>query len=388
MASEVREAARALLPGIAKRAERADEAARVPAETIDELREAGVFRLLQPASHGGLEGDPVELYATARELSQACPSTGWLAAVLGVHAWHLGLFTPAAQKDVWAETRDTLLSSSYAPIGRLQPVEDGYQLSGRWSFSSGVEHADWALLGAMQVGARGEPVDFITVLVPRKDFRIERVWNATGLRGTASDDVLVDGVFVPAHRALRNYEMAKLRGPGQEVNDGPLYRLPFGTVFTYAITAPVLGAAESCYRAIVETMRSRTRLSLGGGRYVEDPYVQAAVGRAASEIDAGVLQTERNLREMVERAAVGDPIPMELRLRARRDQVRATERGVQAADLLFKIAGGTSLQRGNPIERAWRDAHAASMHVANETERALAMYGRGAFGLGVEENLV
>lgn len=388
MGSDVREDARALAPEIAKRAAETDEDARVPVATVEQLRECGVFRLLQPAAHDGAEGDPVELYAVARELSGACASTGWLVSVLGVHAWHVGLFAPDAQDEVWGERPDTLVASSYAPMGRLTPVADGYELSGRWSFSSGIEHADWALLGAMQVGARGEPVDFITVLVPRRDLEVVRVWNATGLRGTASDDVVVEDVFVPAHRTLRNYEMAQLRTPGQERNPGPLYRLPFGAVFTHAITAPVLGAAEGCYRVIVESMRSRTRLSLGGGRYVEDPYVQAAVGRAASEIDAAVLQTERNLHEMLGHAQRDERIPMELRLRARRDQVRATERGLEAADLLFQIAGGTSLQRGNPIERAWRDAHAASMHVANEVEAGLAMYGRGAFGMRVEENLV
>jgi 3-hydroxy-9,10-secoandrosta-1,3,5(10)-triene-9,17-dione monooxygenase len=79
---------------------------------------------------------------------------------------------------------------------------------------------------------------------------------------------------------------------------------------------------------------------------------------------------------------------MELRLRTRRDQVRATERALTAVDLLFKTAGGNSLRRGNPIERAWRDVHAGSVHVANDAERTLALYGKGAFGLTVEDNLV
>lgn len=388
MGSEILHEIRGLLPAVAERAAAADADARMPVETIRELTDLGVFRLLQPAAFGGREGDPVELYDVARALSEACGSTGWVTAVLGVHAWHLGLFDPQAQQEVWGQDPDVLVCSSYAPIGRLEQVEDGYELSGHWSFSSGVEHARWALLGAMLVGSRGTPVDLITVLVPLADARIERVWDTTGLRGTASEDVVVDRAFVPAHRALRNYDMAQLRGPGQQLNTGPLYRLPFGAVFTHAITAPVLGAATGCYRAIVGAMRDRIRLSLGGGKFVEDPFVQAAVGRAASEIDAGVLQMERNMRDLLRCAEHGEPIPMELRMRTRRDQVRATERAVEAADLLFKIAGGTSLQRGRPVERHWRDAHAGSMHVANETETTLAMYGRGAFGLKVEHNLL
>ncbi|MEU2979904.1 3-hydroxy-9,10-secoandrosta-1,3,5(10)-triene-9,17-dione monooxygenase oxygenase subunit [Streptomyces hirsutus] len=293
-----------------------------------------------------------------------------------------------AQDDVWGDDRDIRISSSYAPVGRLTPVDGGYRLTGRWSFSSGCEHATWALLGAPVVGAKGRPVDFLTVLVPRSDYTIEDVWDVVGLRGTASNDILVESVFVPAHRVLRNYEQAQLKGPGQQVNQGPLYRLPFGTIFTSAVTAPVIRAVSGGYESYVSLMKERVRLSLGGGRFTEDPFAQVAIARAASDIDATVLQMDRNLRELSELAAAGREIPMELRLRTRRDQVRGTERAVAAIDLLFKTAGGNALRRGNPIERAWRDAHAGSVHVANDVERALAMYGRGAFGLTVEDNLV
>lgn len=388
MGNEVLNAVRALLPAIGERAAAADENRRIPESTIGELAGAGVFRMLQPARYGGLEAHPADFYRVVREISAVCCSTGWVASVLGVHPWQLGLFPRRAQDDVWGEDPDTRISSSYAPVGRLTPVDGGYELTGRWSFSSGCEHAGWALLGALVVGAEGRPVDFLTVLVPRRDYRIEDVWDVVGLRGTASNDILVDAVFVPAHRVLRNYEQAQLRGPGQQVNQGPLYRLPFGTVFTSAITAPVIGAVSGGYASYVSLMKERVRLSLGGGRFAEDPFAQVAIARAASDIDATVLQMDRNLRELYELAEAGKDIPVELRLRARRDQVRGTERAVAAIDLLFKTAGGTSLRRGNPVERAWRDAHAGSVHVANDVERALAMYGRGAFGLTVEDNLV
>ncbi|MFE7359020.1 3-hydroxy-9,10-secoandrosta-1,3,5(10)-triene-9,17-dione monooxygenase oxygenase subunit [Streptomyces sp. NPDC057543] len=388
MGNEVLESVRALLPAIADRARSTDESRRVPEKTIRELVDAGVFRMLQPRRYGGLEGDPVDFYEVVRAISAVCCSTGWVASVLGVHPWQLGLFDRQAQDEVWGEDQDTLVSSAYAPVGRLTPVDGGYRLSGRWSFSSGCGHAAWALLGALVVGAHGRPVDFMTVLVPRCDYRIEDVWDVVGLRGTASNDIVVEPVFVPAHRVIRNYEQAQLKGPGQKVNPGPLYRLPFGAVFTSAVTAPVIGAVAGGYDSYISSMKERVRLSLGGGRFVEDPFAQVAIARAASDLDATLLQMDRNLRELSALAEEGREIPMEPRLRTRRDQVRGTERAVAAMDLLFKTAGGNSLRRGNPIERAWRDAHAGSVHVANDVERALAMYGRGAFGLTVEDNLV
>ncbi|MCZ2528263.1 3-hydroxy-9,10-secoandrosta-1,3,5(10)-triene-9,17-dione monooxygenase oxygenase subunit [Streptomyces sp. NPDC059506] len=389
MSNQVLESVRALLPAIAERAGRTDESGRVPDETVRDLAAAGVFRMLQPGRHGGLEGDPVDFFRVVREIAAACASTGWVASVLGVHPWHVGLFDDRAQTEVWGRDRDTRISSSYAPVGRLVPDGDGgHRLSGRWRFSSGCEHADWALLGALAVGAEGRPVDFLTVLVPRSDYRIEQVWDVVGLRGTASNDIVVEDAVVPAHRVMRNYEQAQLRGPGQKANTGPLYRLPFAAVFTHAITAPLIGAAAGAHDHYTGVMRERVRLSLGGGRFTEDPYAQVAVARAACEIDAAVLQTERNLAELAECAAARGPIPVELRLRTRRDQVRATERAVEAVDLLFRTAGGMSLRRGHPLERAWRDVHAGSVHVANDVERTLAMYGRNAFGATVEDHLV
>ncbi len=378
----------AMLPAIAERAARAEEIRRVPEETIAELVDAGVFRMLQPKRYGGSECDPTAFFQVVRAVAGVCGSTGWVTSVVGVHPWQLGLFPEGAQDDVWGSDPDTLVSSSYAPVGRLTGVDGGYQLTGRWSFSSGCDHVGWALLGALVVGAHGRPLDFLTVLVPRADFVVHDVWDVMGLRGTGSNDIEVTKAFVPEHRVLRNFEHSQLRGPGQRVNPGPLYKMPFGAVFTAAVTSPLVGAVQGCYDSYIASMRDRVRLSLGGGRFAEDAFAQVAVARVASEIDAAMLQMDRNMSELHRYAVAGEEIPMELRLRTRRDQVRATERALAAADLLFKTAGGNSLRRGNPIERAWRDVHAGSVHVANDVERALALYGKGTFGLAVEDNLV
>ncbi|APE11824.1 hypothetical protein BO226_23705 [Rhodococcus sp. 2G] len=97
-------------------------------------------------------------------------------------------------------------------MGRLIPVGDGYRLSGTWMFSSGCRFASWALLGAVVVGSEGRPVDLVTVLVPRSDYTIRDVWNVVGMRGTSSDEIVVDDVFVPDHRVKSNYETSQLRG--------------------------------------------------------------------------------------------------------------------------------------------------------------------------------
>ncbi|MBF6191828.1 3-hydroxy-9,10-secoandrosta-1,3,5(10)-triene-9,17-dione monooxygenase oxygenase subunit [Nocardia implantans] len=387
MNNKVLDRVRDLLPAIRARAADAELQRRVPDQSIRELTEAGVFRMLQPSRFGGDESSPVAFYEVIRAIATACPSTAWVSSVLGAHPWQLALFPPRAQEDVWGADPDTLVSSSYAPTGKLTPVDGGFEISGRWSFSSGCDHARWAFLGAVVPNDEGG-ADYLTVLVPRADYRIEDVWHVSGLSGTGSNDIVIEKAFVPAHRTYSASEQAELRGPGQEVNTAALYRISFGAVFSNTITAPIIGAAQGAYEAHIERMRERVRISYGGQKAAEDPFAHVRVARAASEIDAAILQMERNIGEQLRYAEAGEEIPLELRVRSRRDQVRGTERAIEAIDLLFDNSGGHAIRKPNPIERHWRDAHAGSVHVINDVERALVLYGRDAFGLPVTDRMI
>ena len=386
--TKVYEKVQDLLPGIRERAVACEQARRVPDESIAELVDAGLFSMLQPQRFGGLEADPVEFYDVVRSIATACGSTGWVSSVVGVHPWQLSLFPDEAQQEVWSKDKNTLVSSSYAPMGRLTPVEGGYECTGRWSFSSGCDHCSWVLLGALVLGPEGKPVDFLTILVPRSDYAIEDVWDVMGLCGTGSNDIIIDKQFVPAHRTLSFNDVSALKCPGQEQNPGALYKLPFGTIFANTITTPIIGMAQGAYESHVERQRERVRVSYGGQKVAQDPFAHVRVARAASDIDAAWLQLVTNVREEMKYVEAGEEIPIELRLRARRDQVRGTERAIDAVDLMFKNSGGTSLKTGNPVERAWRDAHAGSVHAANDAERWLAMYGKGAFGLEIQDAMI
>jgi 3-hydroxy-9,10-secoandrosta-1,3,5(10)-triene-9,17-dione monooxygenase len=370
-----------LLPVLRERAQETEDARVVPAESVKSLEDAGFFRLLQPAAYGGFEADPVTFYQAVRMIASACGSTGWVASVVGVHPWQLALFPAAAQEEVWGADTATRMSSSYAPTGRAQLTEGGHRLKGRWSFSSGCNHASWVLLGGIVTDADRNPVDFRTFLLPASDYVIDDVWDTVGLRGTGSNDIVVDDVFVPEHRSLSFADVTKCVCPGQAVNDAPLYRVPFGAVFSYAITTPIIGMATGAYEAHVAYQRDRFSAAYAGHKVSEDPFAQVRIAEAAAEIDGAWLALERNMTELMEHARAGDPIPMPLRLRIRRDQVRGTGQAISAVDLLFENSGGRALRTGTPIQRCWRDAHAGRVHAINDPERALTMFGRGEFGL-------
>jgi 3-hydroxy-9,10-secoandrosta-1,3,5(10)-triene-9,17-dione monooxygenase len=376
-----------LLPTLRQRAQETEDARVVPAESVKSLEETGFFRLLQPKSAGGLEADPVAFFTAVRLIASACGSTGWVASVVGVHPWQLALFPQQAQDDVWGADPATRMSSSYAPTGKAKLVKGGgevggggYQLNGRWSFSSGCDHASWVLLGGIVTDDAGQPVDFCTFLLPASDYTIDDVWDTVGLRGTGSNDIVVDNAFVPGHRALSFTGVTKIACPGHQVNPGPLYRIPFGSIFSYAITTPIIGMATGAYAAHVDYQRQRVRASYVGQRSAEDPFAQVRIAEAAALIDAAWLALERDMTELMGHATSNEKIPLPLRLRTRRDQVTGTGQAIRAVDLLFENSGGRALKLGTPIQRFWRDAHAGRVHAINDPERALSTFGRGELG--------
>ena len=206
------------------------------------------------------------------------------------------------------------------------------------------------------------------------------MWDTVGLRGTGSNDIVVDGAFVPEHRSLSFTDVTKCACPGHKQNQGPLYRIPFGSIFSYAITTPIIGMATGAYAAHVDYQRGRVRASYVGQKAAEDPHAQVRVAEAAALLDAAWLALERDMTELMAYANKGEKIPIPLRLRTRRDQVTGTGQAIRAVDLLFENSGGRALKMGTPIQRLWRDAHAGRVHAINDPERALTMFGRGEFG--------
>ncbi|MFD5767383.1 3-hydroxy-9,10-secoandrosta-1,3,5(10)-triene-9,17-dione monooxygenase oxygenase subunit [Streptomyces sp. NPDC127049] len=387
MADDVLAAVRDLAPVLRERAAEAEELRRVPDASVKELEDTGFFQLLQPKAFGGRAADPVTFYTAVKEIARACGSTGWVASVVGVHPWHVALYDPRAQQEVWGEDQKTRIASSYAPTGKAAAADGGFRLSGRWHFSSGCDHARWALLGCLVTDAEGKPVDMRTFLVPRSDYRVDDVWDTVGLRGTGSNDIVVDDVFVPEHRALSFGPVTALDVPGHEINPEPVYRLPYAGVFTTTIATPIVGIAEGAYDSYAEATRKRFRVSYGQ-QVAEDPFAQVRIARAASDIDAAWLQLTRNIGAMYALAERGEELPMELRTRTRRDQVLATERAVAAIDLLMENAGGNAMRTGSgAVQRAWRDAHTGRGHAANDPERALVMYGQCALGIDIQDTM-
>ena len=387
MSQAVLDGVRDLLPTFRERAEEAERLRVVPEANIKELEDTGFFRLLQPKRFDGYESSPIDFYTAVRDISSACGSTGWVSSVVGVHPWQVALFADEAQQAVWGEDTTTRLSSSYAPTGKAVVAEGGYTLSGKWSFSSGCDHCSWVLLGGLVFNADGNVIDFKTFMVPRKDYTIVDVWNVVGLRGTGSNDIVVEDVFIPEAFTLSMGETGQCRGPGQEQNTSDLYKLPFHSVFTTTICTPIIGMAMGAYAEHVEMQQKRSRAAYLGEKASLDPFAAVRIAKASSEIDAAWALTMNNIREEEALVAKGEQIPLGLRLKVRRDQVLGSQRAIDAIDALFEASGGRALAEGTYLQRAWRDAHAGRVHAANDPERALQMFGAHEFGHKIDPGM-
>jgi 3-hydroxy-9,10-secoandrosta-1,3,5(10)-triene-9,17-dione monooxygenase len=368
---------RALLPATRERTTLAERLRRLPEETLHDFTAAGLFRCLQPKRYGGYELDPQTFYQAVIEVAAVCGSTGWIFGVIGIHNWHLALFPPEAQDDVWGADEGTLVSTSVAPTGTVEAVSGGFRLSGRWSFSSGCDFCQWAVLGGV---VPGDPPDARVFLVPRRDYAIDDNWHVMGLCGTGSKDLVVESAFVPAHRTHSYRDAFAINSPGNAVNAAPLYRLPWGLTFPYALAAPAVGIALGALAACREQTQGRTN-TRDGSRAAEDRFTHLRLAEAAAEVSAAHDRLIANFAEMMRCVRAGAEVPLAARARYRWDAAKATDWSVSAVDRLFAMSGGRGIFLSNPLQRAWRDIHAMQAHAANNLERAAAIFGRSEFGL-------
>ena len=378
---ELHARAEGLVPVLRERAPRAEQLRRLPDETIADLHESGLFRMLQPARVGGSELPYRSLFELSAVIAQGCGSTAWVLANLAAHHWLLGMWHPEAQEEIWGQSPDSLISSALIfPRGRARRVEGGYRLSGRWPFSSGIDPSSWNMFGAVvsdEETGENEPRMF---LVPANDYSVIDTWQVIGLAGTGSKDVEVADVFVPAYRTLATERIKGGPNRGSELNPGTLYKLPAVSLFGFAIAGVSLGIARGAIQHFAET--TRNRLSAYTGKNLADfTNIQVHLAEAAALADAAEAIAVRDCDEAMRITEAGVVPSIEQRARYRRDGAFAATLCTKAVDLLFAATGGGAIYQRNPIQRAFRDVHAANAHYHLNWDVNSAIYGRVALGL-------
>jgi resorcinol 4-hydroxylase (FADH2) len=374
---------RKLAPEIDARALAAEKAKRVPAETMEALRDADVFRTMQPRRFGGYEYGPVELAQIGFELGRACGSTGWCGTLAVCFGWMTAFFPLEAQQEVWDDT-DNLLAVSYVPTPKVEVVEGGIRISGSWPWASGVDSAAWLILSALIPRNDGPPA-LAWCLVPIRDVVVDHAsWNVCGLQGTGSKTVIItDPVLVPQHRVLPISAIFSGKVPGLEVPDNDQARFGYPTFGPTALVAPIVGMAQGALDAFADTARGAKRMARPGvfEKVAESALIQSLVGATAARIDAARTLMVTSLQEGQDRVRAGGTLETEQRVRIRRNHGFAARTSSEVVNDLFIKSGAAAADEKNRVQRFWRDANTAALHASIDWDTLTALYGTQQLGL-------
>ena len=384
--AELKSRLAAVQPDIAARAAATEIGCRVPPENINALRDIGYFDIVKPAMFGGFEHDFDVLVELNIELAKSCASTAWVAGLLAAHQWLIASFDERTQRDVWGVNPDALACGSYAPACKAAVIEGGYRLSGRWSFASGCDNAQWALCAAL-VPSEAEDGKLAPafLLVPASDYTIDDTWNVVGLAGTGSKTLVLTDVFVPAHRALGFAATTSGQTPGAALYNGnPAFSIPMLCNIPSCLASTAVGAATGAledYLARTSTRVTRGAVAGHNNKMAEFPTIQLRVAEAAASTDAARDLLLRDLRNRALTVRDGRAVTVEDRILSRRGQAFSVSLAIRAIEALNASTGGAGLDLANPVQRAWRDVNAVGRHISMNWDAVGTMYGQLALGL-------
>ncbi|WP_406731366.1 acyl-CoA dehydrogenase family protein [Streptomyces sp. NBC_01794] len=370
---DARQRAAELVPLLRERAAQAEQLRQVPAESVKDLRASGLIGMVSPERFGGTGPDIDTAFAVSFELGRACGSTAWCYAVWTAHNWWLGHFPERCQEEYFATGPDTLFSGALNPANStVERVAGGYRVSGRWGFTSGVDAADWVM-----VACGASPEERLWMLLPRTDYDIADTWFAIGLRGSGSKDVVARDVFVPEYRAINPNRAGDSDRTGWKLHQRASYRAPLKVFNEWALAAPVIGMAQG----VVDEFTARVRRA-SGPRGAHSAALQLRLAEASAEVDTARTLHRAGVREILDRAEQGGSFPSIDRARYLRDASYTVNLCVRAVNRLYEASGARAIMDAEPIQRLYRDVHAASHHAALSWDTAAERYGRQALGLG------
>lgn len=366
----------ALRPLLESNATRCEAERRLVDENLDTLAAADLFDVIVPKRHGGLGASMATQLAVSAELAQGCASTAWVQSIFNVTTWSAALLPAAGQADIFDCDDPVRICGSVMPTGTAAPVDGGYLITGEWGFASGSLHATWATGGAVVLDDRGEAGLPAVAYMPMRELEVRDTWYVAGMRGTGSNTVVADQVFVPAHRMAGPAELFDPEPRGPEPSD----RWPVGSVLALVLAGPVLGLAQAALQAVSTNAPKRSISYTTYERQIDSTVVLRDLAEAALEIDTVRMHIFRAAAE-IDAVGAGGEMDALAKARLRGACGYANDVARRAVDRLVNIAGASSFADVSPVQRIWRDLNVASRHAFLGTQPTLELYGRAMYDL-------
>ncbi len=353
---------RPLLERIAAEGPAMDADGQLPGDLALELARAGVFRSTVPESIGGLETPLVELLAVIEEVARHHGSTGWCVMIGAVTGLLSGYLDPEDAQVVYGTDPNVITGGAYAPTGRaVRGPGNTLTVTGRWEWGSGSANCSWLLGGAMLVDDAGELVkddpglpQMRLCYAPASDVQIVENWDVLGMRGTGSNDLVMDAVRIPIGRTVSLFD--------DPWSEGPLWKFPPFGMLALGVGAVSLGVARSAMDAFID-LGSAKRPSMGGRSLGQRSTVRGEVARCEAHLRAANALFHGEVSRAWTVAEQGVEFDLAQRASLR---LAATHAATVAADVcvrLHRLGGGTSVRHGQVLERTVRDSLTATQHV-------------------------
>ena len=375
--------AASLRPLLEANADRTDHNRRVADENIEAAQKAGLFRITVPKRYGGYESDFGTLVAVAAELAKGCASTSWVVSLINTNGWLMAGWSKQVQDEIWADNPGARCVGVLAHNGRVERVPGGLLVTGEWPWTSGIWHAQWTSAGVLLPREDGASEPGVVVM-PVQDISVKDTWLTVGMRGTGSNTIVADRVFVPDHRVIKvsrfvggNYDT--------EFKDEVLYRAAIIPVTSLILVGPLLGMASAALEHVLEKAPKRAITHTNYHAQKDSATFQTSVAKAALTIDGAYLQAFHAAQE-IDQAAIDDRYPEALE----RAQIRGHSGHVaqlcrEAVDRLVSAHGASTFSESNKLQRIWRDLNVASRHAFLNSEVNYEIYGKAL--LDVQPNI-
>ncbi|CAI3808304.1 p-hydroxyphenylacetate 3-hydroxylase, oxygenase component [Pseudomonas sp. MM223] len=370
----------AILPTIAANASLAEQGRCVPAENIALLKGIGMHRVFQPRHYGGMELSLPQFAQCLVPLASACASTAWAMSLLCTHSHVMALFPSALQEDVWGANPDATASSSVAPFARAEEVDGGVSLSGEMGWSSGCDHAEWAILGFHRHQAGGTS-DYCYAIVPRRDYEIRDDWYAVGMRGSGSKTLVVRDAFVPEHRIQKTQDMMTGKSAGFGLYPhSKIFYCAYRPYFSSSFPIIGLGIAERMLEVFREKNRKRVSAYTGGQVGQSAPALMR-LAESTHQVSAARALLEKSRAEIADYSERRQLPQRKTLVLWRTSQCYAVKLCIQAVDRLMAAAGGGAWFESNEMQRLFRDSHMTGAHAYTDYDVSAQILGRELMGL-------
>ena len=369
--------ARDLKPVLREFAEFGETHRRTADAVIEALQDAGMFRLFTPRRFGGLEIDLITLLEVTTTLGEADGSAAWLVGVAASASWLMVHGSPELQEEVLGADPDARIAGGAAGTGTARPTAGGWLVSGRWSYSSGAPHASWAAVMPMLTGEDGSPSASAFAVMPMAEVHVADTWHTSGLRGTGSNTIVADDVFVPAHRLITTDALSN-----QAQSDiDPLYRLPFQSVGECSLIGPLLGVGRAGLAFVVESAAHKqiAHTAAGPGKG-ESVGVQLQIADAALRLQTAQLHTW-SVAETAATHVDSPPDPATL-ARSHAQSCHAVHEIRSAVNILVDVHGSGGLAEASPLRRVAADIAIGTRHAAYNATIGNEQFGKVLLGLG------